>query len=267
MSCHQLQYLPLADQIVVLDNQTIGGVGSYTELQAKMVGTPHEDLFSQQHGNNDTELPVLYSGDEVEDEEAVEDDGEKPGRAVVSDPGAEVGAKDSQAAESAAAPASKKDELAEQLMTAEERKSGKVELAVYLDYAQQFGSIMFLLVVFWFAMAQCSQVTSDWWMGRWSEDDTTVIFGYRASWSRNHVLNYFLVGYGLLALVQVSFAAIKVVFVQLAGLRAARAVHERILARLLGAPTSFFDVTPVRLGSIGYDPDLLRELGCEHSQV
>eukprot|EP01050_Picozoa_sp_SAG11_P004326 SAG11_NODE_274_length_11310_cov_4.717510_8_plen_126_part_00 len=56
--------------------------------------------------------------------------------------------------------------------------------------------------------------------------------------------NYFLVGYGVAAFAQVLFAATKVIFVQLAGLRASRLLHERMLSRVLGAPMSFFDITP-----------------------
>lgn len=119
------------------------------------------------------------------------------------------------------------------------------EFQVYRDYARQFGSVLFLLVAFCFAAAQFSQVLSDWWLGRWAENDVVYIIGYRSDWPRAKVLNHFLAGYGLLALLQVCFAATKVIFVQLAGLRAARLLHERMLRMILGAPTSFFDITPV----------------------
>lgn len=47
MSCHQLQYLPLADKVVLIDKQTIYGAGSFAQLHAQTAGGPHEQLFSQ----------------------------------------------------------------------------------------------------------------------------------------------------------------------------------------------------------------------------
>ena len=53
-------------------------------------------------------------------------------------------------------------------MTTEERQTGRVALEIYTSYAKVFGCCAFCLVFVWFSAGQCSQVLTDWWMGRWS---------------------------------------------------------------------------------------------------
>jgi ABC-type multidrug transport system fused ATPase/permease subunit len=235
MTTHATQYLPLADKVVLLDGCSIAGAGTYEELRTQMAGGPHASLFAQ----------VARADIEVED---VLDSATESASPIAAGETPIAGSTSSRTQDSAGdekVPAASAMVAATTLITAEERTNGRVDLVVYLDYAQQFGRVLFLAVVLWFASAQFSQVISDWWMGRWSEHDVGWIIGYTPAWSQNKVLGYFLGVYGLLALMQVAFAAVKVIFVQLAGLRAAKLLHARMLRRLLGAPSSFFDVTPV----------------------
>lgn len=108
------------------------------------------------------------------------------------------------------------------------------------------------------------QVLTDWWMGRWSSsaEDQSVndrwVIGFTRPcdedtssqqsadcWSKHDLLYYYIVVWAGLSLGQAVFAPIKALTVRWNGLRASKRMHETMLDRLLHAPTSFFDVTPV----------------------
>ena len=72
-----------------------------------------------------------------------------------------------------------------------------------------------------------------------------VIIWDPADWSEVELLDYFVTVWALFSAMQVIMAIVKILATQLAGLRAARAIHTTLLTRVLHAPSSFFDVTPL----------------------
>eukprot|EP01050_Picozoa_sp_SAG11_P004327 SAG11_NODE_274_length_11310_cov_4.717510_9_plen_171_part_00 len=170
MSCHQLQYLSLADKVLLIDKQTIQAVGSYHELRAQMNGGLYEQFFSHcaeidgKHHDTTREFENCAEGVDIQGKDTkVSPEDENP-------------------------PSSDIPPTTTTLINAEERTNGTVELDVYLDYAKQFGSLMFITVALCFGAAQFLQVLSDWWMGRWSDMDTSYVLGYNDSWSREKIL-------------------------------------------------------------------------------
>lgn len=190
MSCHQLQYVASADQIVLLDGETIteNWSGSYADLLA---GDLHLSELMREYGASAAESePATAPAPEPEPEPSPELEQE------------------------AAAPVTKSDVQQKKdgkTMTTEERETGRVKLEVYASYATIFGGCAFLMVFVWFMAGQLAQVVTDWWMGRWSSsgEDPTVnekwVVGFTRRcdeheepeandcWSRNSLLYYYIV--------------------------------------------------------------------------
>jgi hypothetical protein len=62
-----------------------------------------------------------------------------------------------------------------QLTKPEERAEGAVRADVYRFYLVRFGAVPFLAVVAAFCGGQGGKVGTDWWLGRWSEGDGSVV--------------------------------------------------------------------------------------------
>ncbi len=245
MSCHQLQYAATADQLLLLDGETIKECwsGSYSDLLAADL---HLSQLMREYGASAVELepepepePNSYAEPEPDAETQKQQD---------ANASAERGAKQG-----------KKNDG--KTMTTEERETGQVKLEVYKSYAIVFGACAFGMVFVWFCLGQLSQVLTDWWMGRWSSsaEDQSVndrwVIGFtrpceeheNASadcWNKHQLLYYYIVIWAVLSLVQSVFAPIKALTVRWNGLRASKRMHETMLDRLLHAPVAFFDVTP-----------------------
>ena len=211
MSCHQLQYVASADQIVLLDGETIkeNWSGSYAELLA---GDLHLSALMREYG---------ASAAESEPEpEPVPDPDPDPEPEPEPEAAALVAKNDAQ---------KKKDG---KTMTTEERETGRVKLEVYVSYATVFGACAFLMVFVWFMAGQLAQVVTDWWMGRWSSsgEDPTVdekwVAGFTRKcaaneepeandcWSKDSLLYYYIVIWAVFSLVQAVFAPIKALTVR-----------------------------------------------------
>lgn len=248
MSCHQLQYAATADQILLLDGETIRECwnGSYSDLLAADL---HLSQLMREYGASAVELqpepepePGLGSHAKAEPEP-------EPQLQQKYNVGADGPPENSKPSDG-------------KTMTTEERQTGKVKLEVYKSYAIVFGACAFGLVFVWFCLGQLSQVLTDWWMGRWSSsaEDKSVndrwVLGFSRPcdngedasadcWTKHQLLYYYIVVWAGLSLVQAVFAPIKALTVRWNGLRASKKMHETMLDRLLHAPTSLFDVTPV----------------------
>ena len=253
MSCHQLQYVAGADQIVLIEDSTVleNWSGKYDEL---LRADLRLSRLMREHG-------------------ASADMREEPDPAAAPAPAAEEGAPALAAAAGgdSGAPAAKK-KPAGKTMTTEERQTGRVALSIYTSYAKVFGCCAFCLVFVWFSAGQCSQVLTDWWMGRWSSSpldpsvNETWVLGFThrcdaappanataappvvadpSCWTDRSIMLYYITVWGVLSLMQALFAPIKALTIRWNGLRASRRMHERMLNSLLHAPTRFFDITPV----------------------
>ena len=126
-------------------------------------------------------------------------------------------------------------------MTVEERAVGGVDRGVWLYYATTCGLTLSWVVFFCYIGGMGAKVLTDWWMSRWSVDDTSVLIWYDESWTLIDRTVGFLFVYGMLGVIVVVLNGIKTVVVCVIGLKAARTLHSNMLQSLLCAPTSFFD--------------------------
>lgn len=121
-------------------------------------------------------------------------------------------------------------------MTDEDRSTGDVTWPVYQAWIKAFGGMpMGLVVAFGFALAQGISLVSTLWISYWSETatDTTESQMY-----------YVYVYMGLNALYGVALF-IRTFMLYIGGLRASRILFYELLTRVLRAPISFFDTTPL----------------------
>ncbi|KNC48738.1 ABC transporter C family member 1 [Thecamonas trahens ATCC 50062] len=243
---HQLQYLPSADLVVVVDAGSIQHVGTYQDLLAQGVDfvSIAEANEAASPGLDDAVSPELSfapldGGDstvELDTSEvlaALAEADAKPVeelKGVTIGPSLGVGSADdetkSTGAESEAGPSGS-------LMTTEERNTGAVKWRVYLYYLRAFGGVVFgIVVLVLFIAAEATRVSQDYWLAKWSSDTHAPLSKY-------------LPTYVILGLSNTLLLLARSLLFARAGVAASRALHSRLFANILRAPMSFFDTTPI----------------------
>jgi ATP-binding cassette subfamily C (CFTR/MRP) protein 1 len=230
-----LQYLPKADRVVVLEGGKVAEVGTYDELMSK--GLNFASLMAA-HGIDDGE------GDDDDDEE-LGGGGEGVGKGAESAGGPErkksVDRKsmdrksmdrksmDRRKSMDAGGKGGKKDAMGAQ----EERSTGNVGSKVYLALFKATGSLASIpAVALLFVTEYGSKAFLDYWLSWWASDEygwesnqylavyfSIFIFNGCAIFCRSLIIYFFLV-------------------------RAAKNMHEQLLARVMKFPMAFYDTTP-----------------------
>jgi len=120
------------------------------------------------------------------------------------------------------------------LMTKEERATGSVEAKVYKDYLKAAGGITIgILILIAVIVLQISKFGNDIWLVYWTDDTfkwptTSYIIVYMI-WNISQILMNLLYS----------------VFMSFNGLRASKRIHRDAISRVIMAPISFFDTTPL----------------------
>lgn len=232
MTCHQLHFLRHADMVVSLQHGTIVECGTFDDLIAQdgSFAAMMRDYGTSGNGNDEGSgvLSDVHTSDD--DDYDDDDDESRAGSDESSLPLANLKGQGQDGV----------------LMTEEERAEGRVDLDVYKYYLREFTGWLFVIVGSSFCFGQGSKVLTDWWLGRWSSRDlTVVVFGDPSSMEDIELLDYYIAVWACFSLLQVVTQIVKVVCTQLAGLRAARTIHDNLLTRVLHAPSGFFDSTPL----------------------
>ncbi|KAI9916948.1 hypothetical protein PsorP6_016839 [Peronosclerospora sorghi] len=232
---HSLTFLSEFDKILVLENGTIVEDGTYQDLMEKKDGLLM-DLVAKfkdqdQHEPNKTkEIENVILLEKLEEDEDDNPTPERLGRRVsrssvrsersVSDSGANA-----------------------QLITDEDRSVGDVPWQVYKTWIIAFGGFSAgLLVIVVFIGTQIVNLLATWWLSVWSQRSQPK---ENADSFLNHQTQMFYV-YVYMGLNGVYAIAlyVRAITTYKGGLRASRSLFQNLLARILRAPTSFFDTTP-----------------------
>ena len=134
---------------------------------------------------------------------------------------------------------------------AEFRQEGVLRRGVVLDYVVAVGTGLCALLLAALTVMQLSRNASDWWMSVWSSaalggasnsggGGNGALVRSLAGWGPRH----FEAVYVGIACVNVVATAVRSVAFAYAGLRAARLLHDRLLASVAWAPLAFHDATP-----------------------
>eukprot|EP00005_Dracoamoeba_jomungandri_P014183 CAMPEP_0174262580 /NCGR_PEP_ID=MMETSP0439-20130205/13739_1 /TAXON_ID=0 /ORGANISM="Stereomyxa ramosa, Strain Chinc5" /LENGTH=1412 /DNA_ID=CAMNT_0015347351 /DNA_START=291 /DNA_END=4529 /DNA_ORIENTATION=- len=133
-------------------------------------------------------------------------------------------------AEEEKAPEPKKNKL----MSTEERDKGSVSWQVYYQYIVAMGGVLLAATIFiFYGVDQAAQIGGNFWLSYWSDIDDPGN-------------SYFYLGiYAALGAASAIAVLIRSVAFAYGGVNSARVLHEMILAKVVRAPMSFFDTTPV----------------------
>ncbi|KAI9344793.1 P-loop containing nucleoside triphosphate hydrolase protein, partial [Zopfochytrium polystomum] len=218
---HQLQYLPMADEIIVLHEGKIVEQGTFTDLMmaSGQLSRMMKDLnFQPDDANTSMIEPVLE------------------------DPGAAARKKYKH----------HDDEPVDCLIADEDRERGMVQWGVIIEYARQSGGLFLTFIMFsLFALYMLADVTGGLWLTWWSEDRYSA-------WSNGKYFRIYLgLTVGGLGAVGMYFSfhtqifdiinipAVSVVILFYQNIRASRSFHEGAIKGLFNAPMSFFDSQPI----------------------
>ncbi len=119
------------------------------------------------------------------------------------------------------------------LATEEAREEGKVRWRVYRYYVASAGRLLSLVVVVALLAMQLSANAMSLWLSLWSAH------------TDRYSPSEFLAVSGSIAAASVAFTILRSFLFAWGGMRAARRLHDRLLAAVLGAALAFFEANPV----------------------
>ncbi|GAM21257.1 hypothetical protein SAMD00019534_044320 [Acytostelium subglobosum LB1] len=209
LAANQLQYLPYADEVLVMKDGSIAERGTYTQIMES------KQAFSKQleeYGIEDASSSD--AGEDGVEEEIIIEEKTKPKEKV------ELKNKDGT------------------LVQQEEREEGAVSIWMYIKYFTAGGGGLFSMVFVGFLLDIGSSTVLNWWLSKWSDD--TRIPG-KASLTNDQYL-YIFIGIGLFSVI---VAGLRNFAYFTYTVRAGKALHEQLFNSLLRAPMWFFDTTPM----------------------
>ena len=209
---HQLHVLPRVDYIIVMKNGRIEEQGEYNELMQK------EGEFAR--------LMHTYGGiDETEEDEVTENS--------VDSSLEEKTEKTKELVKKEVKKEEKKKGKA--LMTTEERATGSVDISIYKGYAKAAGGIICVaLIILLVISIQLVKLGNDIWLVFWTEQRFTSMT------TSVYILIYLIWNFG-----QTLLTLFYSMYMAFAGIKAASKIHKDAISRVIMAPISFFDTTPL----------------------
>ncbi|TYZ60348.1 hypothetical protein PybrP1_011199 [[Pythium] brassicae (nom. inval.)] len=130
-----------------------------------------------------------------------------------------------------------------QLVVDEDRSTGDVAWPVYKVWIDAFGGLgAGLCLIAVFVVVQGINLSATWWLSYWSEHAEQTAGQSRAA--QRDAQMYYVYVFMLLNLAYAVALYFRAISTYAGGLRASRTLFRALLARLLRAPTAFFDTTP-----------------------
>lgn len=264
---HRLSVLPQVSSIVVLKDGQVTDVGSYDELAVRggafseflVQYLRHVEEAPDAVSDEDLQLvgeivaqagapPELvkqYSRLSEKESDSCTSDVERSGRSGsrrrVSSGGAELpsGAvkergKGAEKRKSATAPSGTR------LTEDEAAEVGSVKWWVYLAYVRAMGTWCTVLTLAMYVLSHTFNIMGSMWLSAWSNDalDPSLVGDAE---QRDWRLGL----YGMFGAVETVFVLVGSISLNLAALRGSKILHDNMLHRVLRAPMSFFDTTPM----------------------
>ncbi|XP_032362004.1 ATP-binding cassette sub-family C member 4 isoform X1 [Etheostoma spectabile] len=222
---HQLQYLQVADQIVVLKEGHMVTKGTYTELQRS--GVDFTSLLK-------------------------EEEEKQPPPGIVAR--SRTLSQNSMISQTSSVPSIKDgDQLpAEQVQTVpeESRAEGTIGVSLYVKYLRAGASIVVLLVgIVVSILAQVAYIMQDWWLAHWADKqdkltNSTIIQNGRNITAELNT-DFYLGVFGGLTAAVIFFGFIRNIVLFSVLVKSAQSLHNRMFNSILKTPVHFFDVNPI----------------------
>lgn len=150
------------------------------------------------------------------------------------------------------------------LMTVEEREHGLSSLSTWLLWFKHAGGVFFLsFQIIFMAIDRFSYVAVEYWLARWTDgaDSSVEAFGIEfppQTDGRSAQYKYLAV-FSSILLVSILSTVVRSEWIVTGGARAAKNVFYAMLTRVLGAPMSYFESTPMGriLNRFTYDTEVI----------
>jgi ATP-binding cassette subfamily C (CFTR/MRP) protein 1 len=228
---HHVRFLPRCDVVVVLEDGRIKHYGSYADLVAQGIDFAGAVDVVKMDEDENSKLDRNFSSGEL---------------------AKEPGAKDADASYH-----EETDEMkrGQNLISEEEHIKGRVGLSSYFHYAKAGGIFAALLTLSAQGVSRALDIGAYFWLAYWSSESA------KASLSKEQLAESktlkFLGIYALLGVSSVFFIAARGGLLAFHRCRACRVLHSDLMASILRAPISFFDVTPTGriLNRFAFDTD------------
>ncbi|XP_072179239.1 ATP-binding cassette sub-family C member 9-like [Diadema setosum] len=218
---HQLQYLPEADQIIVMKD---GRVTSQ--------GTPDEVAELDPVLCSDWTRAVQVMS-ETETESGAESDGVLKERTALKK---QIARTTSTISSGSDAQANEKGRL----IADEERDRGSVSYQIYLYYFRAVGYVMTAFILVTVVIRAAAQIGTNFWLSSWSEYDLNV-----TGTSSSKSSGYWIGGYAGLSVATIILTSFNIILVAFGALAASTNIHYTLLRNIICIPMRFFDTTPI----------------------
>ncbi|CAI5942587.1 unnamed protein product [Closterium sp. NIES-65] len=224
---NQLNYVPQADLIAVVDKGTVVEQGTYKELmsQGGMFARLMLESGSHKHTNDSPDAADAASSSSS----SPKDLGTKSLNRLMSRGRQLGGSKARTRSMSRRASFSTHGTLVDQ----EQRARGMLKMEVYKKYWLETSWIIPAGVLMLFVIVQCVDAFTRYWLAYWTKDQF------------NQSAGFYLGIYASLAMLYTILIYFRTLGQAFLGLWTSKKLHEGMLASVLRAPMSFFDTTPV----------------------
>ncbi|KAM7277127.1 hypothetical protein ACFE04_018993 [Oxalis oulophora] len=219
---HQVEFLPAADLILVMQNGKITQAGQFDEILKQNIGF---ELLVGAH-NQALESILTVKNSSITSEESITDSETQPSTSNVE-------TRQNSESNQRIVKAKNRGKLVQE----EERESGSIGKETYWKYLTVFkGGALVPVIIIVLSSFQVLQIASNYWMA-WASPTTSndkSAFG----------MNVILLVYSLLALTSSFCVLVRAMLVVTIGLWTAQTLFTNMLQSILRAPMSFFDSTP-----------------------
>ncbi|MGH0130138.1 UNVERIFIED_CONTAM: hypothetical protein FKN15_041189 [Acipenser sinensis] len=122
------------------------------------------------------------------------------------------------------------------LTEADRAKTGRVKMAIYMEYFKTIGLALILPIIFLYVFQQAASISYNYWLSMWADDP--VVNGTQLD------TDFKLGVYGALGFAQGIAIFGTTVAISVGGIIASRHLHQDLLHNMLRSPMSFFERTP-----------------------
>ncbi|CAC5365085.1 ABCC1 [Mytilus coruscus] len=217
LATHGIHWLPMVDHIIVMTNGRISEVGNYDDLINHDGPFAHflKQYFIEQNEEtiDDPETFKCFRNIEMKKKEYL---AETP--ALL---------------------------LQTRLTHDEQAETGGVKWPVYKAYTKALGIGASIIVMFVFSMYHAASVYANFWLTFWTNDQYLTNQNNSGTEKFIGQTNYYLLGYGVLGIIQAAFVLIYATLVSVKMVQAAGKIHQHMLDKIMRAPMEFFDTTPL----------------------
>ena len=235
---HQVHLLGECDLIAALNmDGTIKAFGTYESVIAQGIDLHQLIVPADEEKEEQFEVVNAIDGDAASTEAAHVDQDTRM-RARSSSSAASRSRKPSIAAKGEEADKKKASAAQDKLMTEEDRKVGMVAKDVYIWFARAGGIILMCVVIFLCMASKSVNLAGVFVLATWGgKNEAAPLSQYENT--------AFLGQYALLLLAGLVISTLRTGLATVHGVRGGRVFHHMMIEKVLAAPVSFFDVTPV----------------------